>query len=138
MNIADILSLSLSALLTLHTVHAVSLFTTGYKRLWRTRYELLGDPAGGISHFCEAGDQKWRSRFFACQLDMYWWRADQITEVCSGAYDRIDLKASTAMRRRYRLVYQCIVGHTKSDGGGVNSKSDATYALPTIETLLYR
>lgn len=138
MNFADMITLMVSAFLTVQTVHAVTVFTTGYKELWHTRYAILGDPARGVVTYCNAPSHLWMSRFFSCKLDLYWWRAGQMTTVCGDADGPIGLKAATAARRRYRLVYRCQLDATAYQLGELRAPRDGAAALPEVTTILYR
>lgn len=138
MNLADMLTLVVSAFLTLQTAHAVTIFTTGYKDLWRTRYAILGDPASGIATYCDPPGHLWESQFFRCQLDLYWWRAGQMTAVCGDADSHSGLKAATAARRRYRLVYRCHIATKALQSGEHSATGGTATALPEVATILYR
>ncbi|MBM4253808.1 MAG: hypothetical protein FJ146_17715 [Deltaproteobacteria bacterium] len=138
MNFVDMLALLASAFLTMQTVHAATVFTTGYKELWRTRYAILGDPARGVSTYCTTPSHQWQSRFLRCKLDLYWWQAGQMTTVCSDADSPMSLKVATAARRRYRLVYRCQVDATEYQYGERKVPGDVAVALPEVTTILYR
>jgi hypothetical protein len=137
MNIADLFAILLSVLMTWHTVLAAQLFRRGYQRLWELRYEILGDPASGLVSSCQ-GPHSWRSPVFSCELSVYWWRSDKMTPVCSDHLDSLDLKAATASRRRYRIVYQCQFGKANMAAGAALPGNGVYPVMPPIETLILR
>ncbi len=137
MNIADILALVFSLLMTWHTVIANQLFVKGYQRLWELRYEILGDPVSGLISSCE-GQHSWDSPVFSCELSLYWWRSNRMTSVCSENLSGLNLKAETAWRRRYRIVYQCQFGLKNKAAGASRHRTGVYPLLPPIETVLLR